>query len=905
MKHRARLGPASADEIRQLAFAEVTVPETLRPGSHKPVPRGLFCEQIFGREQDWECHCGKWRGYEHAGKVCERCARPVVHLRSTRFGCIELSSPLVNPVFVRPLAHLLNYGRDAFQRLLFSQYWAVIEPGPSPFRAGDLLAYEDLQQALDAHGSTFDAETGDEHRTPFEVDTGPDAIRKLLGRLNLLNLGWHLRDRLAAVDGRHDGRSVRLRRHLICRLRVVDAICRAAPEDPDAHAARMLLDCVPVLPPAQRLLPVQGGTHATGSINDLYLELIMRESRLRKLEALSAPDVIVRNEKRMLQQVLTGLFHNASLKRPFRTLQNRLFVSLADRLAGPARRNLLHRRADYSARAVVVPDPSLRPDQCKLPFCIADELCRPLLLAWLAENADEAVALRARQLLDVLRPLPRRASEEAFRAAMRLYRELLDELGPDARDILVEVLRGKRLVLCRHGARPMHLVALEPLLAEGAAVAVHPSLGPLLGAGFSGETVTLHLPLSDEAQAEAATCLGRLRLRAARPKELPAPQRIAGPFWDETHPLNYFVAARSDRKERFDEMQRRRQTDDLRRRLVALAQRVVVTLEDCGAAQRGLLTCQAADGVCQRCYGIDRATGKRVKIGTPVGLRAALALADERACRGRLVRLEELFEATTPEQSAPLALCSGVVRVGPQHGGIRKIEVHPAGGRQVRVHFVPLGQDLHVSEGERVQRGDPLATGPVCPHELLRLGGTTAASTYLLAELNRAYFAEGVERDGRHLELIVSRMLRRVSVLHPGDTDLAPGRILERRLFQQANDGLRGLVVIEEPGDSRLPAGRLLDRESFDRECARLAEAELRLPRGREAIPARARPRLESISEASRHDFLSGLLVHEPIALLSDAALARSEEDFTGLGVNSLSRARISAGTEDSKGVNL
>jgi DNA-directed RNA polymerase beta' subunit len=881
MKRSARLGPASADEIRQLAFAEVTVPETLRPGNHKPVPRGLFCEQIFGREQDWECQCGKWRGSEHAGKVCERCARPVVHLRSTRFGCIELSSPLVNPLFVRPLARLLNYGQDAFQRLLFSQYWAVIEPGPSPFRPGDLLADEDVHQVLDAHGSTFDVDTGEQHRTSFEVSTGPDAIRRLLGRLNLLNLDQHLRNRLAALDGRHDVRSVRLRRHLIRRLRVVDAICRAAPDDPDAHAARMLLDCVPILPPAQRLLAVQGGTHATGSINDLYMELILRESRLRKLEALNAPEVIVRNEKRMLQRVLTALFDNASLKRPLLNVQNRRFVSLADRLAGPTRRNLLHRRADYSACAVVVPDPALRPDQCTLPFCIADELCRPFLLARLAENPDEAVALRARQLLDVLRPLPRRASEEAFRAAMRLYRELLDELGTDAREILTELLRGKRLVLCRHGARPMHLVALEPLLTASTAVAVHPSVGALLDAEFSGQSVTLHLPLSNEAQAEAAHCLGRLRLSGPLQEELPTSQPLTGNSQERLRPVDYFCVARSHRKARFDEMQRRRGADDLRRRLVALGQKIAVTVEDCGTAPHGLLTCQATHGVCRRCYGIDRTTGTLVEMGTPVGLRAALTLADERAFND-LARLEELLEATTPQRAVPLALCSGIVRLGPQRCRIRKVEVHPAGGRRVRVHFVPLGQDLRVSEGDRVQRGDPLAKGPVCPHELLRLCGKTAVCAYLLHELHRVYRVQGFDMDGRHLELIVSCLLRRVRVQDPGDTDLAPARILERRFFQQANDGLRGLVVIEEPGDSRLPAGRLLDRESFDRECARLAEAELRPPRAREAIPARARPRLEGISRASRHDFLSGLLVHEPIALLSDAALARSEEDFTG-----------------------
>jgi DNA-directed RNA polymerase beta' subunit len=594
-----RLSLASADDVRRLAFAEVLSPDLFLPRTRRPAPRGLLCETIFGRDGDWECDCGRLRAEENVGYVCARCDQPVRHLRSTRFGRVELATPIIHPLFTRELGLLLNYTAGAFQQVLIYMPWVVVERGDTPLRVGQLI--------LEGSHNQIQQEYGDRCRLAM----GGDACRQLLEKLDLHHLRVRLAARLEEEQRRRGGPRRERLAHLRARRRIVETICRAAPEDPNEYASRLVFDWLLVIPPAQRLPREQGGTRVTAEINHLYGSIINHNNRLRKLVELNAPEVIVRNERRMLQLAVGALFHNCAQRWPVLDGRRRPLPSLADRLRDPATANLLSRRVDYSARAVVVPDPALPRDHCGLPECIAVELFRPLLLARLTAEADAELARRARELLELLRPRLRGGLDEAFLAGMRLYRELITEIAPGHRRLLGEVMRGRRLVVAGRG---MGLPALAPVLVEGKAVRVHPGLAGVLGVRFRGECVRLHLPLSNEAQREAEALLECGDSSPLCPffsspgqngqtgVETPAGQTAP------MGPAELFAAARRERRRRLEEGARRDEAEELTRRLSAAMAPVV-------------------DG------------------GAPVGLRAALAVAGAAArLPAALSQLRRLLE---------------------------------------------------------------------------------------------------------------------------------------------------------------------------------------------------------------------------------------------------------------------
>jgi hypothetical protein len=868
---------ASSDDVRRQATSEVGRHETVQPRTGRIQPRGLFCELIFGRQRDWECACGLRRGGEQAGTVCPRCGSRVAHLRSTRLGCIELAGVAALPLFEPALARLFNFTPEALRQVLGYIHYCVVDPGEAPFRAGRLLSEEEYRLVRDQYGQSV------------EVEMGGEACRRLLARQSLLGLAARLRQRLAS------GPRWRLRQHLLRRLREVDRWCRAAPHDPDGLAGCLLVDCLPVIPPAQRPVPELGGTNATGSINLFYAVLMGRVQRLRKLLELNAPEVIVRNEQRWLQLVILGLLSERIAGRlRFDPAWHRAvnFAGRLRRLTGP---NLLGKHVDYSARAVAVPDPGLAPDQCGLPVAAAVELFRPHLLARLAWSGPPQHRDRAAQLIELLRPRPRGGLDDAWRAGLALDRDLLDDLKDTLPHLLAEVLQGQRLLVSHPEAGLAgRLVALEPVLAAGPVVRLHPRLAGPLGLTFAGESVRLHVLLTEQARVEGEVLLSP-PARALAPVAETGQEETIGR--DAAGPLDYFRRAQAMRHGRRDDLDRAAKVVDLARRLVAAAQSVVVSEEDCGAGEpRGPHTCRARRGVCRRCWGLGPATGRLVELGTPVGVRAALEVARAARRLESLDRLIDLLEAREPDRAAPLARCWGTVRLGKQGEGWQEVFID--GGRAPRLHLVPAGRALLFAPGQPVRRGQPLADGPLSPHDIVEVRGLAAGRQWLLDGLRAVFHGQQPALDARHLEVIASRLLRRATVRDPGDSDLVVGRVLARAALARVNERLRGRVVVEQAGASRFAVGAIIGQEDFERECARLSEAGLELPRARPARPARARARLDGLTLAARRGSLAAALsVAEARHVLRRAALAAETEEEFDLHGAALRGRLIPAGT--------
>jgi DNA-directed RNA polymerase subunit beta' len=464
-----KIGLASPYDIRSWSFGEVKKPETINYRTYRPEKDGLFCERIFGPEKDWECACGKYRGMKYKGMICDRCGVKVTHsrVRRKRMGHIELAAPVVHIWFFKAmpsrLGTLLDMRTTSLERIIYFQDYVVIDPGDTPLKERQLLTEEDFRKHREAYGDSFQA------------DMGADAIRKLLARLDLVGLSKQLRQELGETSSKQRTKD------LTKRLKVVESL-----RDSDNRPEWMVLECIPVIPPDLRpLVLLDSGNFATSDLNDLYRRIINRNNRLKKLVDLNAPEVIIRNEKRMLQQAVDALFDNNRCKRPVLGSSNRPLKSLTDMIKGKQgrfRENLLGKRVDYSARSVIVVGPDLRLHQCGLPKKIALELFQPFIIRRLKELNHADTIKSAKKMLE-------RKVEEVW-------------------DILEEVIHNHPVLLNRAPTlHRMGIQAFEPVLVEGNAIRIHPLVCKGFNADFDGDQMAVHLPLSIEAQVEAMTLM--------------------------------------------------------------------------------------------------------------------------------------------------------------------------------------------------------------------------------------------------------------------------------------------------------------------------------------------------------------------------------------------------------------
>ena len=465
-----KIGLASPHDIRSWSFGEVKKPETINYRTYRPERDGLFCERIFGPEKDWECACGKYRGMKYKGMICDRCGVKVTHsrVRRKRMGHIELAAPVVHIWFFKSmpsrLGALLNMKTTSLEKVVYFQDYVVTDPGDTPLRLCQLLTEEEAREARHKYGEGS-----------FEVEMGAEAVLKLLQQLNLVELSQQLR-----VELRETG-SQQKTKDLIKRLKIAEAL-----RDSDNRPEWMVLDVIPVIPPDLRpLVLLDSGNFATSDLNDLYRRIINRNNRLKKLVDLNAPEVIVRNEKRMLQQSVDALFDNNRCKRPVLGSSNRPLKSLTDMIKGKQgrfRENLLGKRVDYSARSVIVVGPELELHQCGLPKKIALELFQPFIIRRLKELGHADTIKSAKRMLE-------RKDEEVW-------------------DILDEVITNHPVMLNRAPTlHRMGIQAFEPTLVEGNAIRIHPLVCKGFNADFDGDQMAVHLPLSIEAQVEASTLM--------------------------------------------------------------------------------------------------------------------------------------------------------------------------------------------------------------------------------------------------------------------------------------------------------------------------------------------------------------------------------------------------------------
>ncbi|MEX0700782.1 MAG: DNA-directed RNA polymerase subunit beta' [Planctomycetales bacterium] len=465
-----KIGLASPHDIRSWSFGEVKKPETINYRTYRPERDGLFCERIFGPEKDWECACGKYRGMKYKGMICDRCGVKVTHsrVRRKRMGHIELAAPVVHIWFFKSmpsrLGALLEMKTTSLEKVIYFQDYVVVDPGDTPLRPNQILTEDEARQARAKYGDAS-----------FEIDMGAEAIKKLLMRLDLVELSHRLRQELKETG------SQQRKKDLIKRLKIAEAL-----RDSDNKPEWMVLDVIPVIPPDLRpLVLLDSGNFATSDLNDLYRRIINRNNRLKKLVDLNAPEVIVRNEKRMLQQSVDALFDNNRCKRPVLGSSNRPLKSLTDMIKGKQgrfRENLLGKRVDYSARSVIVVGPELKLHQCGLPKKIALELFQPFVI--------------------------RRLKELGHADTIKSAKRMLERRDEDVWDILDEVITYHPVLLNR--APTLHRIgiqAFEPVLVEGNAIRIHPLVCRGFNADFDGDQMAVHLPLSIEAQVEATTLM--------------------------------------------------------------------------------------------------------------------------------------------------------------------------------------------------------------------------------------------------------------------------------------------------------------------------------------------------------------------------------------------------------------
>jgi DNA-directed RNA polymerase subunit beta' len=464
-----RISLASPEKILSWSHGEVTKPETINYRTFKPERDGLFCAKIFGPITDWECLCGKYKRMKHRGVICDKCGVEVTQakVRRERLGHIALATPVSHVWFFKGLpsriGHLLDISLRDLERVLYFEAYVVVDPGDSDLKPNSLLNEEQYRKAREEW----------QHR--FRAQMGAEAIKELLKRVNVERLAIELRDKMKAES------SAQKKLKYAKRLKVVDSF-RKSSNRPEW----MILDVIPVIPPELRpLVPLDGGRFATSDLNDLYRRVINRNNRLKKLIELKAPDVIIRNEKRMLQEAVDALFDNGRRGRVLRGANNRPLKSLSDTLKGKQgrfRQNLLGKRVDYSGRSVIVVGPELKLHQCGLPKKMALELFKPFIYNKLEERGLVQTIKQAKEMVELQRP--------------------------EVWDVLEEVIREHPVLLNR--APTLHrlgIQAFEPVLVEGKAIRIHPLVCTAFNADFDGDQMAVHIPLSPEAQIEASVLM--------------------------------------------------------------------------------------------------------------------------------------------------------------------------------------------------------------------------------------------------------------------------------------------------------------------------------------------------------------------------------------------------------------
>lgn len=460
-----RIGLASPDMIRSWSFGEVKKPETINYRTFKPERDGLFCAKIFGPVKDYECLCGKYKRLKHRGVVCEKCGVEVTlaKVRRERMGHIELASPVAHIWFLKSLPSRIGLMLDMtlreIERVLYFEAFVVIDPGMTPLERGQLLSDEGYLEAIEEHGDDFDARMGAE------------AVYEMLRTIDLQAEAAKLREEITSTNS-----EAKIKR-LSKRLKLMESFIESG-NKPEW----MVLTVLPVLPPDLRpLVPLDGGRFATSDLNDLYRRVINRNNRLKRLLELNAPDIIVRNEKRMLQESVDALLDNGRRGRAITGTNKRPLKSLADMIKGKQgrfRQNLLGKRVDYSGRSVIVVGPTLKLHQCGLPKKMALELFKPFIFS----------------------KLQLRGMATTIKAA----KKMVEREGPEVWDILEEVIREHPVMLNR--APTLHrlgIQAFEPVLIEGKAIQLHPLVCTAFNADFDGDQMAVHVPLSLEAQLEA------------------------------------------------------------------------------------------------------------------------------------------------------------------------------------------------------------------------------------------------------------------------------------------------------------------------------------------------------------------------------------------------------------------
>ncbi|MEX2215159.1 MAG: DNA-directed RNA polymerase subunit beta' [Phycisphaeraceae bacterium] len=464
-----KIALASPNDIRSWSFGEVKKPETINYRTYRPEKDGLFCERIFGPERDYECACGKYKGTKFKGIICDRCGVKVTHsrVRRKRMGHINLAAPIVHIWFFKAmpsrLGNLMGMKTTDLEKIIYFQDYVVTDPGDVPeLKERQVLTEDEHRKLLEEHGNKFKALMGAE------------AMKELLQRLDLDQLAADLRQAMTET------RSKQKIKDLSKRLKIVEQI-RHSQNKPEW----MVFDVIPVIPPDLRpLVLLESGNFATSDLNDLYRRIINRNNRLKKLMDLNAPEVIIRNEKRMLQQSVDALFDNGRCRRPVLGSSNRPLKSLTDMIKGKQgrfRENLLGKRVDYSARSVIVVGPELKLHQCGLPKKIALELFQPFII--------------------------RKLKEHGLADTIKSAKKMLERRDPEVWDILEEVIYQHPVLLNRAPTlHRMGIQAFEPTLVEGNAIRIHPLVCTGFNADFDGDQMAVHLPLSIEAQAEAS-CL--------------------------------------------------------------------------------------------------------------------------------------------------------------------------------------------------------------------------------------------------------------------------------------------------------------------------------------------------------------------------------------------------------------
>jgi DNA-directed RNA polymerase subunit beta' len=462
-----RIKLAAPQKIRDWSHGEVKKPETINYRTFKPERDGLFCARIFGPTKDYECACGKYKRMKFAGVVCDKCGVEVTRarVRRERMGHIELASPVSHVWFFKGLpsriGQLLDMSLRELEKILYFEEYVVVDPGKVPtLKKKDLLSVDRARKLADEHG--VDA---------FKAGMGAEAIRELLRALDLDVLGRELRAQMLVET------SVQKRKKIVKRLKVIEAFLKSG-NQPEW----MILEVVPVIPPELRpLVPLDGGRFATSDLNDLYRRVINRNNRLKRLIELKAPEIIIRNEKRMLQEAVDALFDNGRRGRVITGPNNRPLKSLSDTLKGKQgrfRQNLLGKRVDYSGRSVIVVGPYLKLHQCGLPKKMALELFKPFIL--------------------------RKLEERGIASSIKAAKKYVEKERPEVWDILEEVIKEHPVLLNR--APTLHrlgIQAFEPILVEGKAIEIHPLVCTAFNADFDGDQMAVHVPLSMEAQLEA------------------------------------------------------------------------------------------------------------------------------------------------------------------------------------------------------------------------------------------------------------------------------------------------------------------------------------------------------------------------------------------------------------------